>query len=344
MPEREVITDLEQTLALYGELAVRVAINLQQGQRLLVIGPLANGGASLEAAPLIRQIAASAYRAGAPLVETIWGDEALQVARFKYAPANSFDQFSSWLPHALVDHVEAGHAVLSVSANDPDLFKDQPGDRVGAVQQAASRAVRSFREHISRNQTNWAVVAAPSAGWAQRVFPDLAPPQQVARLWDAIARLCRLDRPDPIAAWEEHLASLARRRDVLNRKQYTALRYRGPGTDLVIGLPAGHTWVSGRSSSLSGIPFTPNIPTEEVFTMPHKDRVDGIVRSTKPLSYGGTLIEGFTFRFAGGRIVDLTAERGEAVLRQLVAMDAGAACLGEVALVPHDSPVAQSGL
>jgi aminopeptidase len=176
------------------------------------------------------------------------------------------------------------------------------------------------------------------------VFPGIAAPQQLAKLWDAISRLCRLDRPDPIAAWETHLAALARRRDYLNRKQYTALRYRGPGTDLVIGLPAGHVWVSGRSTSASGIAFTPNIPTEEVFTMPHKDRVEGTVRSTKPLSYGGTLIEGFSFRFAGGRIVDLTAERGEDVLRQLVGMDEGAARLGEVALVPHDSPVAQSGL
>jgi aminopeptidase len=233
---------------------------------------------------------------------------------------------------------------MSVYANDPDQLKDEPPDLVGAVQGAVSRAVRPFREQISRNETNWTVVAAASAGWAARMFPDLPKPQQLSRLWEAIVRLCRLDRADPIAAWELHLSALASRRDQLNRKQYTALRYAGPGTHLTIGLPAGHTWVSGRSFSRSGIAFAPNLPTEEVFTMPHKDRVDGVVRSSKPLSYGGTLIDRFTLEFAGGRIVNLTAERGEAVLRQLVDTDEGAARLGEVALVPASSPVSQSGL
>jgi aminopeptidase len=215
---------------------------------------------------------------------------------------------------------------------------------VSALQQAASQAVRPFREAISRNRTNWAVVAAPSPAWAARVFPDLPRAEQVGCLWDAIARLCRLDQADPVGAWEAHLATLALRRDVLNQKRYAALKYRGPGTDLRVGLAPGHVWTSGRSVSAQGITFAPNLPTEEVFTMPHKDRVEGTVRSTKPLGYGGTLIENFTFRFAEGRIVDFTAERGEAVLRDLVATDPGAGRLGEVALVPHSSPVAQSGL
>ena len=336
--------DLEQRLQIYGELAVKVGLNLQPGQRLLVIGPLASGGASLEAAPLVRYIAASAYQAGARLVETIWGDEALQLARFRHAPRDSFREFSAWLPKALVEHVESGGAVLSVYANDPDLLKDQAPELVGAVQQATSRSVRPFREHISRNQTNWAVIAAAGSGWAQRVFPHLPPEHQVSRLWDAIGRLCRLDRPDPVSAWQSHLETLAARSDYLNRKQYTALKYTGPGTDLTIGLPTGHVWVSGRTVSRSGVPFTANLPTEEVFTMPHKDRVDGAVRSSKPLSYGGTLIEGFSLLFSQGRVVSLTAERGEAVLRQLVETDPGAGRLGEVALVPHSSPVSQSGL
>jgi aminopeptidase len=215
---------------------------------------------------------------------------------------------------------------------------------VGAVQQVVSRSVRPFRELISRNQTNWAVIAGASPGWAQRVFPDVAADKQVPLLWDAIRRLCRLDRPDPIGAWEQHPAALASRRDYLNDRRYDALRYRAPGTDLTIGLVFGHAWVSGRSTSQSGIPFAPNLPTEEVFTMPHKDRVDGIVRSSKPLSYAGTLIEDFTMRFEAGRIVGVTAERGEAILKQLIETDPGSARLGEVALVPDSSPVAQSGL
>ena len=336
--------DLEQRLRSYGELAVKVGLNLRAGQRLLIIGPLASGGVSLEAAPLVRHIVASAYQAGAAYVEVIWGDEALQLVRFQHAPRDSFGEFSAWLPKALFEHAEAGHAVLSVYANDPDQLKDQPAELVGAVQQAVSRGVRPFRELISRNWTNWTVVAAAGPGWAARVFPQLPREQQVPRLWDAIGALCRLDRPDPVVAWEEHLKALALRRDYLNAKRYAALKYTGPGTELTIGLPEGHLWVSGRSESRSGIAFAPNLPTEEVFTMPHADRVDGTVRSTKPLSYGGTVIENFELTFAGGRVVRVAAERGQAVLQQLVDTDAGAARLGELALVPHGSPVAQSGL
>ena len=156
--------------------------------------------------------------------------------------------------------------------------------------------------------------------------------------------MCRLDQPDPVAAWQRHLAALAARRDFLNRRQFDRLTYRGPGTDLTIGLPAGHIWVSGQSVSQGGILFAPNVPTEEVFSMPHKDRVDGVVRSSTPLSHGGTLIEDFTLRFAGGQIVEVKASRGEETLKQLVATDGGASRLGEIALVPHSSPIAQSGL
>src|SRR5262249_10605855 len=156
----------------------------QPGQRLLIIGPLANGGVSLEAAPLARQIAASAYRAGAPLVEAIWGDEAMQLARFASAPRDSFNQFSAWRPDAPGEHVASGGAVLSIQANDPDLLSQEPTELVGALQQAVSHAVRPFREQISRNQTNWVVIAAPSVGWAARVFSGAAPAEQVGKLWD----------------------------------------------------------------------------------------------------------------------------------------------------------------
>lgn len=336
--------DLERRLQVYGELVVKVGLNLQVGQRLLIIGPIASGGASLEAAPLIRHIAASAYQAGAPLVEAIWGDEALQFARFRHAPRDSFNEFSDWLPKAIIEHVESGHAILSVNANDPDLLKDEDPDLVSAVQQSTSRSIKTFREHISRNHTNWAVVAAAGCAWAAKVFPRLPAEQQMVRLWDALSHLCRLDRPDPVAAWEAHVDALAARSDYLNRKRYAALRYTGPGTELTIALPKGHLWVSGRSVSRSGIPFTANLPTEEVFTIAHKDGVEGTVKASKPLSYGSTLIEGFSLRFAEGRVISLSAERGESVLRQLIGTDDGAARLGEIALVPHSSPVSQSGL
>jgi aminopeptidase len=334
----------DRQLHLYAELVVRVALNLQPGQRLLIIGQLANGGTSLEAAPLARQVAAAAYRAGAPLVETIYGDEAQQSLRFKNAPRDSFGNFSAWLPKALSDHVAAGHAVLSISANDPDLLRGQPADLVSTVLQATAREMRPFREQVSRNETNWAIVAAASTAWAEKIFSGMPAAEAVSRLWDAIARMCRLDVPDPIVAWETHLGNLAARSEYLNTKRYSALKYMGPGTDLTLGLPDGHMWVSGRSASRNGIPFTANLPTEEVFTIAHKDRVDGTVRASKPLSYGSTLIEGFTVTFERGRIVNMTAEKNADTLQRLLDTDEGARRLGEVALVPHNSPISQSGL
>jgi aminopeptidase len=336
--------DFARALEIYAEMAVKIALNVQPGQRLLIIGPLANGGASLEAAPLARKVATAAYRAGAPLVETIYGDEALQLVRFAHAPRDSFGSYSAWLPKALSEHVEAGHAVLSISANDPDLLQGEPAELVSAVQQATGRDMRPFRDQISRNQTNWAVIAAASVGWAEKVFPGISGDQAVARLWEAIGRMCRLDNTDPLGAWESHLANLDARSHYLNQKRYSALKYTGPGTNLTLGLPDGHLWVSGRTASRRGVRFTANLPTEEVFTIAHKDRVDGIVRSSKPLSYGSTLIEGFSLTFEQGRVVSMTADRNADTLLRLLDTDAGARRLGEVALVPHSSPVSQSGL
>jgi aminopeptidase len=335
---------LGQRLHSYAELAVKVGVNLQPGQRLLIVGPLANGGVSLEAAPLVRAVAASAYRAGAPLVEAVWGDEPMQLVRFANARPEFRAEYSAWLPKALVEHVERGGAFLSIYANDPDLLTSAAPELVGAFQQAVSFAVRPFRELISRNETNWAVIAGPSAPWAAKIFSNGPSESHIPRLWDLIARLCRLDLPDPIGAWNAHLAELGARAAHLNEKRYTALKYTGPGTDLELGLPDGHVWISGRTQNRAGVPFTANLPTEEVFTIAHKDRVEGVVRSTKPLSYGSTLIEGFSLRFERGRVVQLAAERGESVLRQLIDTDEGAGRLGEVALVPHSSPISQSGL
>jgi len=338
------MSSLEPSLANYAELIVRVALNLRRGQRLLIIGPLAYGGVSTEAAPLVRHITDSAYRAGARYVEAVWGDEALTLTRFAHAPVESFDEFSRWLPKALVEHVDNGDATLSIFANDPDLLAGQPTDRVTSMQRTSSRSLQPFRERISRNDINWAVVAAASTKWAAKVFPMLPAESQVPRLWQTIGRLCRLDRPDPVVEWQKHIAALASRAAHLNARHYKELRYTGPGTSLAIGLPDGHLWISARSDARNGIPFTANIPTEEVFTMPHKDRVDGVVRSTKPLSYGGTLIDDFSVRFERGSVVEVRAARGEEMLRKLVETDPGSARLGEIALVPHSSPVSQSGL
>jgi len=334
----------DDQLDAYAELTVRVALNLQPGQRLLIVGPLMNGGVSLEAAPFVRRIAARAYAAGAEMVEAIWGDEAMQLARFHHARKDTFGAFSAWLPGALTAHAEAGGAVLSLYCNDPDLLEREPTDLAGRLQQATSRAVMPFRDLISRNQTNWAVVAAASEAWAGKVFADADARDRFSRLWDAIAAMCRLDRPDPVAAWQDHLASLASRSEQLTTRAYGALRFRGPGTDLTVGLPAGHVWMGGAATSRSHIRFVPNLPTEEVFTIADRHHVSGTVCATKPLNYAGTLIEEFRMRFEDGRVVELSAARGEAVLRQLVDTDAAAGRLGEVALVDGESRVGQTGI
>lgn len=338
------VSDFEARLQRYADAAIRAALNLQRGQRLMMIGPRLTGGVSPEAAPLVRALARSAYRAGSPLVEVLWGDEALQLVRFRDAPPESFAQYSAWLPKALVDHIEGGHALLSVYANDPDLLAALPPDRVTALQQAASHGLQQFSELIGKNSTNWLVVSGAAERWAAKVFPRESTRTAVDRLWEAIFRMCRIDGDDAASDWAAHLETLARRSDDLNGRRYRQLRYRGAGTDLSVGLPDDHVWVSGRSASGRGVAFAPNMPTEEVFTMPHKDRVDGVVRSSKPLSYGGVTIEDFVFTFAGGRIVEARAAKGEAVLRSMIASDEGAARLGEIALVPHSSPISQSGV
>jgi aminopeptidase len=333
----------DELLRRYADAAVTAGLNLRPGQRLLVIGPRTTGGVSLEVAPLVRHVVASAYRAGAPLVEVWWGDETMALSRLIDAPPESFSIYSAWQPPALIEHVEAGHAVLSIYANDPDLFKDQSTERINALQQAAARALQPFSERVGRNLTNWLVMCGATERWAAKVYPELNAAERTAALWSAIFRMCRLDGQGAATAWSDHLAALAARAERLNGKRYRALKYQGPGTDLVVGLPQGHAWVSGCSLSKQGISFAPNMPTEEVFTMPHKDLVNGRVSSTKPLSYGGVMIEKLSLRFVDGRVVEATASAGESVLRSLVASDEGAARLGEVALVPHGSPISQSG-
>jgi aminopeptidase len=199
-------------------------------------------------------------------------------------------------------------------------------------------------ELITRHQINWTIVACATPAWAAAVFPDLPKDEALARLWDAIFASSRVDQPDPVAAWKKHDANLHARAGWLTEKQYSALHFRGPGTDLRVGLSDGHLWLGGGSTAQNGLYGIPNMPTEEVFTTPHKDRVEGRVKSTKPLSYQGTLIEEISVRFEAGRIVEAHAARGEQVLQRMIETDEGARRLGEVSLVPHSSPIASSGL
>jgi aminopeptidase len=336
--------DFKNKLEAYAELTLKVGLNLQPGQRLLIGVPIYNTGVPLEAAPLVRLLVKKAYQMEARLVDVIWGDDKVLLARFEHASEDTFEEYPSWQAKALFDYVQRGDAILTVLGNDPDLLKDQNPGLVTRFQQTVLEHTDPAMEYVRRSDINWSVIAIPVKDWAAKVFPDVAPEEQMARLWDAIFRICRLDQEDPIKAWEDHTCQLKARSEFLNEKSYSALEFTAPGTDIVIGLPEAHIWESASTTNKQGVPYIANIPTEEIFTLPHKGKADGVVSASMPLSYGGAVMEDFTLSFEGGRVVKVQAKKGETILKRLVETDEGASRLGEVALVSHQSPIARLGL
>jgi aminopeptidase len=319
------------------EVAVRVGLNLQPGQDLLMTAPVA-------ALPLVRLIATHAYRAGAGLVTPFLGDEEVALARYRHAPDASFDRAAGWLYEGMGKAFSQNTARLAIVGDDPMLLSEQDPEKVARANKANSLAYKPALEKIAGFDINWNIVAWPGTAWAKLVFPGESEEQAVGRLADAIFSASRVDGDDAIGAWESHNNALAVRRDWLNGERFSALRFTGPGTDLTVGLADGHEWQGGASTAKNGVVCNANIPTEEVFTTPHALRVEGHVSSTKPLSYQGTLIDDIRVRFEGGRIVEANAARGEAVLAKVLDTDEGARRLGEVALVPHSSPISKSGI
>ncbi|MDD7970160.1 aminopeptidase [Roseinatronobacter alkalisoli] len=318
------------------KLAVHVGLNLQQGQDLVMTTPAS-------ALPLARAITAEAYRAGAGLVTPIVSDRDMTLARFHHAQDASFDRAPDWLYDAMAKAYENGAARLALVGEDPFLLSHEDASKVGRANRANAAAYRPALAPIAGFHINWSIIACPTPDWAQRMFPDLAPQAAFDLLAQAIRMTARLDQPDPVAAWAAHNAHLAQRCARLNDARFDSLHFRGPGTDLRVGLADGHFWQGGASVARNGVRCNPNIPTEEVFTTPHAARVDGVARATKPLSHHGSLIEDITMRFENGRVVEARAARGDEVLQDMLSTDDGAARLGEVALVPHSSPVSRSG-
>jgi len=333
----EVALSWETKLDRLAETAVKVGLGLARGQELVMTAPL-------ESVPLVRRITEHAYRAGASLVSTLFTDDEATLSRYRYAADESFDLAAVWLQDGVANAYRAGAARLAITGANPALLAGQDAKKVSRANVAFSKASRPAMELITRHEINWTIVASATPAWAKLVFPSLSEDAAMASLWEAIFRTTRIDVPDPVAEWRRHGAQLQSRVKLLNERRFAALRYRGPGTDLTIGLADGHLWCGGGSTAKNGIAGFPNMPTEEVFTTPHKDRVDGTVSSTKPLSYQGTLIDGIHVEFVGGRVTRAAAKQGEAILKSMLATDEGACRLGEVALVPHSSPIAQSGL
>jgi aminopeptidase len=327
----------DQKLDLLAEVAVRVGLGLRAGQELVMT-------ASLDSLPLARRITEQAYRAGASLVTTLYSDDEAALMRYHFAPDESFDHAAKWLYDGMAAAFKSGAARLAITGGNPALLSNEDPNKVGRANRAVSQVYRPALELITRHEINWTIVASATPAWAASMFPEDAPDAALAKLWDAIFKTTRVNTDDPIAAWKSHDADLHKRAAQLNEKRYAALQYRGPGTDFRLGLADDHLWLGGGTTSGNGLYCIPNMPTEEVFTTPHKDRADGTVTATKPLSHQGTMIEGIQVRFEKGRIVEAHASRGEEVLKKLIDTDDGARRLGEVALVPQSSPIAASGM
>jgi len=327
----------DQRLDRLAEIAVKVGLRLERGQEIVMTAPV-------EALPLVRRITAHAYRAGGSLVTTLYSDDEATLSRFQYADDASFDRASGWLYDAMAAAFHKGAARLAISGENPSLLSGQDIERVSRANRARSAAYKPALEAIVNFNINWSIVSYATPAWAAAVFPKDSPDVALAKLWDAVFSASRVDGDDPVGGWHRHNAMLKARTDLLNERRYAALRFRGPGTDLAVGLADDHWWEGGASLAKNGVICNANIPTEEVFTTPHRLRVDGTVRSTKPLSYQGTLIEDIAVRFEGGRITEARARTGSEVLNKVLSTDEGARRLGEVALVPHSSPISRSGI
>ncbi|HEX2863495.1 MAG TPA: aminopeptidase [Deinococcales bacterium] len=325
----------EDTFARFAALAVRVGLNVQPGQEVFITSPV-------EAAPFTRVVAAEAYRAGAGAVDVAWLDEQVTLARYRHAPRDSFTEYPVWLAEGRRSAAERGAAMLSVVGEDPGLLAGQDPDLIATATRTGMEKNHALLEFLSSNRSTWSIVAYPTLKWAEKVT-GLTGEEALQGLWAKIAEATRLTSPDPVAAWEAQLAALEARRDRLNGLHLTAVRFTGPGTDLELRLPERHLWRGGRAVSTTGIRFAPNLPTEEVFTLPSRNGVNGTVRATKPLSYAGTLIEDIALTFKDGEVVQASASSGEDALTRLLDTDGGSRRLGEVALVAESGAVARTG-
>lgn len=327
--------NFEEALNRYAKLVVEVGANVQKDQYVVIRTPI-------EGIDFARALVKCAYEVGAKRVFVEYSDEEITKMLYHYASEETLSTYPTWDADKYNELARQNAVFISISAEDPDLLKDIPVSKISAARKSSAKALSSYRQMTSNSEVCWCVVSIPTSKWGQKVFSDVSPEEAKALLWDKIFEVTRIYEEDPVAAWQEHTAQLANRCTYLNEKQIVSLHYTAPGTDLTVKLPEGHIWEGGGEYSAKGIYFVANMPTEEVFTMPHKYGVDGTLKATKPLSYGGHLIEDFDFTFKEGKIVGYNARVGLEALRELIETDEGSHYLGEVAIVPHSSPVSQA--
>ena len=325
---------MDEKLREYARLLVRVGLNVQKGQTLVISSPV-------ECAFFARLCAAEAYDAGCREVVMNWSDDALGRMKYLRAEDSVFDTVPLWRRHFYNDYALEGAAYLAISASDPENLKGVDPGRLVRSQQASGKALKDFDRLQMCSGFPWCIASIPIPAWARKVFPDLPENEAMEKLWEAIFRAVRISGDGrAVEKWQAHLDTLARRVDRLNALDLKSLHYTNSlGTDLTVELPEGCVWEAGNDETLSGVPFIANIPTEEIFTAPLKTGVNGVVCSSLPLSHDGHIIDQFRFVVKEGRIVEAHAEKGEATLKAAVSVDEGAAYFGEVALVPYDSPI-----
>ncbi|MHB0935349.1 MAG: aminopeptidase [Armatimonadota bacterium] len=323
----------------YADLIVRAGVNVQPGQLLVVNAPI-------ECAPFARLLCEKAYDAGAGDVHVFWNDELLRKLRLERADIPHLEDVPPWLLDARLYYVkEKGACVISIYAEDPDLLQNIDPDKAAAEHKAMASLMKPYRRFMMGNQARWCVVSVPTVGWATKVFPNLSNVDAVQALQQAIYQASRADVDDPVAAWKQHTAQMQARLDRMNNYRFSALHYTsGNGTDFTIGLADDHIWCGGIEYDPQHTQFSANIPTEEIFTAPHRDRADGIVKGSKPLLYNGILIQDLSLTFKDGRVVDFSARENAETLGHLLETDEGSRHLGEIALVPYDSPISNMGI
>ena len=327
----------EEKLSEYAKLAVQVGVNIQQGQYLLI-------NTSTEALPFARLVVEEAYRAGAGRVHVNLTDPAVERALFDNANEEELSKFPKWIVAQRDELIERKGALMWIDADDPDLLSGVAATKLSAHEKASGTALANYRKAIMNDDIAWSIIAVPSTKWAAKVFPNVEEDKQVAALWDAIFKTVRIGEGDAVEAWRQHIAQLKDRAQTLNEMSLTKLHYTAPGTDLTIELPKGHIWQTGSSLTPDDKTFIANMPTEEVYTLPSKYGVNGFVSNTKPLAYRGNIIDGFKLTFKDGKVIEAEAEVGKDILLELLKVDEGASFLGEVALVPHHSPISQSNI
>lgn len=329
--------NFKEKLEQYAELAVKVGVNIQKGQYLLI-------NTSTDALEFARIVVKKAYEAGAGRVHVNLTDPVISRAFYEFGNEEEFSKYPKWIVTQRDELIKEKGALLWIDADDPDLLAGIPVKRISMQQKVAGEALVNYRKAVMNDDIAWSIIAVPSKKWAKKVFPNLPESEQVNALWDAIFHTVRIGEGDAVEKWRTHVKNLEERAKQLNDKKFAKLHYQAPGTDLTIELPDKHIWACGSSKTPEGVTFIANMPTEEVYTLPYKYGVNGYVTNTKPLVYQGNVIDQFTLTFEKGKIVKAEAKVGNELLQELIQADEGSNYLGEVALVPHESPISSSGI